>query len=284
MDFSDYPVSDIYYGGSEKKIGLRIGGCEYMIKFQKKTAFGVRNNHISEFLGSHIFSALGYSAQETYLGVYKGEQIVACKSFVGNGVQFVPFNDIGESTLDWDKESYQYSYEDIMRMLRDNRKLTHVEETVSAFWELFVVDALIGNFDRHGANWGFLKENNRYSLAPIFDNGSSLFPALTDPDEMERIITSEEETNRRIFTFPTSQIRLAGKKSSYYDVIHSLAYPECNRALLAVYKRVDLQKIYALIDGTEFLSDIQRHFYRHMITKRYEKIICASCEALCERV
>lgn len=283
MDFSDYPMSDKYYGGSEKKIGLLIDGCEYMIKFQKKTAFGIRNNHISEFLGSHIFSILGYPAQETYLGTYKGEQIVACKSFVSDEVQFVPFNDVGESTLDQDKESYQYSYEDIMRMLRDNRKLTCVEETVSAFWELFVVDALIGNFDRHGANWGFLKKDNKYSLAPIFDNGSSLFPALTDPEEMERIIASEEETDKRIFTFPTSQIKLAGEKSSYYNVIHSLVYPECNQALLEVYRRMDIEKIYALIDSTELISDVQKRFYRHMITKRYEKIICASREALLER-
>lgn len=284
MDFSDYPLSDTYFGGSEKKIGLCINGCEYMIKFQKKTAFGARNNHISEYLGSHIFSILGYEAQETYLGTYHGEQVVACRSFVGDGVQFVPFNDVGESTLDQDKESYQYSYDDIMRMLRDNRKLTNVDETVSAFWELFVVDALIGNFDRHGSNWGFLKKNDSYSLAPIFDNGSSLFPALTDPEEMERIMISEEETNRRIFTFPTSQIKLNGKKSSYYEVIHSLAYPECNRALLAVYKRMDPEKIYALIDSTDFITDIQKRFYKYMITERCEKIIHASYDALCERM
>ena len=41
---------------------------------------------------------------------------------------FVPFDDVGESTLDQDKELYQYSYEDIMQMLRDNSKLTNVDE------------------------------------------------------------------------------------------------------------------------------------------------------------
>lgn len=34
-----------------------------------------------------------------------GEEVVACKSFVADGEQFVPFNDVGESTLDEDKES-----------------------------------------------------------------------------------------------------------------------------------------------------------------------------------
>jgi uncharacterized membrane protein len=31
-----------------------------------------------------------------------------------------------------------------MTMLRDNSKLTHVEATIQAFWEIFLVDALLG--------------------------------------------------------------------------------------------------------------------------------------------
>lgn len=53
---------------------------------------------------------------------------------------------------------------------------------------MYIVDALLGNFDRHGANWGFLKKNNKYSLAPIFNNGSSLFPQMIDENEMKLII------------------------------------------------------------------------------------------------
>ena len=174
MDFSIYPLSDRYYSGSEKKAGILINGSPYMLKFQKKTAFGLRYNHISEYIGSHVFALLGFSTQETYLGLFHEEQVVACKDFIESGVQFVPFNDVGESTLDQDKERYQYSYKDIMKMLQDNSKLTQVQETVSSFWEIFIVDALLGNFDRHGSNWGFIKTNNTYSLAPVFDNGDGI--------------------------------------------------------------------------------------------------------------
>lgn len=274
MDFSNYEKSNTYFGGSEKKLGLIIGGSEYMIKFQKQSEFGKRNNHISEYIGSHIFGMLGFECQETYLGTYGGEQVVACKSFIQGGYQFVPFNDVGESTLDQDKETYQYSYEDIMQMLRDNSKLTNVEETVSLFWKLFVVDALLGNFDRHGANWGFLKKDNRYKPAPIFDNGSSLFPNLVDEGLMLNIINSAEETGKRIFAFPTSQIKLNGKKSSYYDVISSLQFKECNIALSDIYAKVDLEQIYSFIDNDVlFISGTQKTFYKHMITERFNKII-----------
>ncbi len=280
VDFSDYPLSGRYYGGTEKKIGVWINGSGYMLKFRKQTAFGYRNNHVCEYIGSHVFALLGFQSQETYLGTYLGEQVVACKDFIPTGEQFVPFNDVGESTLDQDKERYQYEYADIMQMLRENSKLTNVNETIESFWEMFLVDALLGNFDRHGGNWGFLKKDNAYRLAPIFDNGSCLYPNLTDEGEMFRICSSEEETNRRIFTFPTSQVKLNGKKSSYFDVIHSLSYKECNEALIAIHARIDMSRIRDLIEEISLLSRTQKDFYWHMLEARYRLILAHSFERL----
>ncbi len=283
IDFSNYESSGKYYGGSERKLGIVIDGDNYMLKFQKQTAFGKRNNHISEFIGSHIFELCGFQTHKTYLGFRDGEQVVACKDFNVKWKQFVPFNEVGESTLDQDKETYQYDYEDIMQMLRDNSKLTNVEETISAFWEVFIMDALVGNFDRHGSNWGFIKENNRYTMAPVFDNGSSLFPNLVDEEEMKHIMESQEETEKRVFQFPTSQVKLRGKKSSYFEVIYSLEFPECNEALVRVYKRIDIEQIKELIEETPLISDMQKAFYMHMIRARYEKIIKVSYDKLQER-
>ncbi len=280
IDFSKYELSGKYYGGSERKLGIIIEGEDYMLKFQKQTAFGKRNNHISEFIASHIFELCGFTAHKTYLGFRDGEQVVACKDFNVSGKQFVPFNDVGESSLDQDKETYQYDYEDIMQMLRDNSKLTNVEETISMFWKIYIMDALLGNFDRHGANWGFIKENNRYTLAPVFDNGSSLFPNLIDEEEMEAVMLSQEETDKRIFRFPTSQIKLNGRKSSYYEVIYSLAFLECNEALVKIYERINMEQIKSLVKETPLVTDIQKRFYLHMIQARYEKIIKASYDNL----
>lgn len=280
IDYTNYPVSERYYGGTEKKIGVLISGSEYMLKFQKHTAFGYRNNHICEYIGSHVFELLGFPAQETYLGTYQGEQVVACKNFIPDGDQFVPFNDVGESTLDQDRERYQYGYADIMQMLRDNSKLTHVDETIQAFWEMFLVDALLGNFDRHGGNWGFLKRENAYRLAPVFDNGSCLYPNLTDEADMLHILSSEEETIKRVFTFPTSQVKLNGKKSSYFDVIHSLAFKECTSALISIHARIDMERLHNLIEEIPMLSRTQKDFYRHMLEARYRLILADSIERI----
>lgn len=284
IDFSEYPSSNVQYGGSERKEAILVSNSstrsEYILKYRKRTPFGMRNNHLSEYLGSRIFALLGYPAQTVFLGTRHGEEVVACKSFVEEGEQFVPFNDVGESTLDSDKESYQYDYEDIMRMLHDNSKLTDVAETISMFWEMFVVDALLGNFDRHGMNWGFIKRNNTYTLAPVFDNGSCLYPNLTDEDEMAAIMASPVETARRVYAFPTSQIKLHGKKSSYFEVINSLAYDECNRALVEVMERVDIRRIENLVGEVPQISDRHKEFYLHMIRARYEGILVASHASL----
>lgn len=280
MDYSIYEISNINYGGSERKIGIKIENEYYMIKFQKKTAFGKRNNHISEYLGSQIFNMLGVNAQETILGTFKDENVVVCKDFNIDGYQFVPFNDVGESTIEEDKEKYQYSYEDIMSLLQLNKKITNVEDVVSSFWEIYIIDALLGNFDRHGNNWGFLKKNNKYEMAPVFDNGSCLFPNMTNEDEMIYIMNSKEETDKRIYSFPTSQIKLNGKKSSYYDVINSLVYKECNEALIKIFKRINLKEIFNLIDDIKSISEVHKSFYKYMLNERYEKIIKESYNKL----
>lgn len=280
FDYTNYKLSGKYYGGSEKKIGIMIGDYHYMLKFQKRTAFGKRYNTISEYIGSHVYEMLGFDSQETYLGTYNGENVVACKDFVVNGFQFVPFNDVGESTIEENKELYQYSYEDIIELLTANKKLTNVKETISSFFEIYIVDALLGNFDRHGANWGFLKKNNRYSLAPIFDNGSCLYPNMIDEYEMKSIIEDEEQINLRVYKFPTSQIKLNNAKSSYFDVISSLKFEEINKALVKIYQLIDLDKIFNLIDEIDIISDIHKQFYKTMIKNRYDKIIKYSYEKL----
>ena len=65
FDFSNYELSKKSYGGTEKKLGIIIGGEPYMLKFPKKTAFGIRYNTISEYIGSHIYKLLGFSCQDT---------------------------------------------------------------------------------------------------------------------------------------------------------------------------------------------------------------------------
>lgn len=240
----------------------------------------MRFNHVSEYLGSHIFTLLGIETQETFLGTYKGENVVVIQDFLEEDEVFVPFNGVGDSSLEQDKEKYQYSYEDIITMLQENVKLTDVEQTVNLFWDMFVIDAFIANFDRHGSNWGFIKKNNRYRLSPVFDNGSSLFPQLNTDEKIETVLRNQEEIDRRIYKFPTSQVKYKGKKSSYYEIISSLAFEECNHALVRIVERTDFDKINKLIESVENISEQRKKFYKIILQQRYEKILLKSYHEL----
>lgn len=279
-DFGAYEKNDRVYTGSEEKFGITVNNENYIVKFRKNSESGLLNNHISEHLGSSIFNLLGEDAQITTLGRYKGREIVLCKDFNREGEVFTPFNGVGESSLERDKELYNYSYEDIIRMLEENRKITKIDEVIEKFWNMYIIDALIGNFDRHGSNWGFIKKNNSYQFSPIFDNGSSLFPRRNTEELMREVMESLDKIQEITFRYPTSQIRLNNKKSSYFDVIHSLAFVECNNALVRIFERIDLQKIFKLIDIQDDLTTLQRQFYKFIIEYRYEQIIEASYKKL----
>lgn len=279
-DYSRYPAGNRYYSGAERKKSILINEKPYLVKFQKNSREGLRFNHVSEYLGSHIFALLGIETQETFLGTYKGENVVVIQDFLGEDEVFVPFNGVGDSSLEQDKEKYQYSYEDIIEMLQDNVKLTDTPKTIDLFWDMFIIDALIANFDRHGSNWGFIKKDNKYRLSPIFDNGSSLFPQLNTDEKIEAVLENQEEMDMRIYKFPTSQVKYEGKKSSYYEIISSLAFEECNNALVRIVKRIDFDKIHKLIDSIENISEKRKEFYKTILEQRYEKILLKSYNEL----
>ena len=60
---------------------------------------------------------------------------------------------------------------------------------------MFIVDALIGNWDRHNDNWGFLYNitTDEISLAPIYDCGSCLFPQANE-EIMRKTLEIVDET------------------------------------------------------------------------------------------
>lgn len=272
-DYSMYEKTPVMLSGAEKKFEIIIDGHRYIVKFQKNSEVGLTYNYVSEYLGSHIFQVIGIPVQETFLGTYNGANVVVMKNFLEPGDALIAFNGVGESSLERDKEIYQYTYEDITAMLQENMRSTNVEETIDRFWDMFIVDALIGNFDRHGGNWGFIKRNNQYRIAPMYDNGSSLYPKLNTDEKIAAVLASEEEINERIYKFPTSHIKIKNHKSSYFEVINSRQFEACNEALKRIVPRIDLNRINTIIDEIEGISELRKQFYKVMLEHRYEKIL-----------
>lgn len=146
---------------------------------------------------------------------------------------------------------------------------------------MFIVDALLGNFDRHNGNWGILvdEQSKTAEIAPVYDCGSCLYPQLAAKD-MKNVLESEDEINRRVYVFPTSSIEEDGKKISYFEFISSLKNPDCNAALKRLSALIDMDKILNLINNTPALEKVQKEFYFVMISERKEKIIDYSVELI----
>ena len=107
-----------------------------------------------------------------------------------------------------------------------------------------------------------------------------MFPQLNTDEKIDQVLNNQEEINMRIYKFPTSQVKYKEKKSSYYEIISSLEFEECNNALVRITERADLNKINQLIDLVEGISDKRKGFYKIIIKQRFEKILLESYQKL----
>ena len=79
--------------------------------------------------------------------------------------------------------------------------------------------------------------------------------------------------NARVFVFPNSALKIDDKKINYYDFISSLDNVDCNKALLRVFPRINLNVINEIIDNTLYISDIRKEFYKKIIKMRYDLLL-----------
>lgn len=105
-------------------------------------------------------------------------------------------------------------------------------------------------------------------------------PPINTDEKIEEVLNNQDEIDRRIYKFPTSQVKYKGKKSSYYEIISSLEFEECNKALIRITEKINFDKINKLIDSVECISEKRKEFYKIILKERYEKILLESCNKL----
>ena len=292
IDFTDLPTrKKAYAGANGGKIAVIYDGEMYMLKFpphpRRNKDMSYSNSCISEYIGSHIFEIVGIPVQKTLLGTYtvNGNEkvVVACRDFATHGLVIQDFASLKNTLIDSGHSGYGTELAEILEAI-DEQTAVDPRELRRRFWDMFITDALIGNWDRHNGNWGFLynSETDGISIAPVYDCGSCLYPQA-DENIMKMTLENQAEMDFRIFEIPLSGIRMNGKKINYFDFISSLQNSDCNAALKRITCAVDMQKINALIDETPYISVLQKQFYKAMLTARKEKILDKSLQLLMEK-
>lgn len=279
MDFDKYEISTRRYRGTDKKDFLYIDNQYYMLKFNEKIKSGkgmyesAKSSVYSEYISCHIIETLDISVQETYLGIRNGKIAVACKDFCGNDSvlnEFELYQNL-DSVSAYDRN---ISFANVFRILKNDPTIDF-EKAREQIWDMFVIDALLGNFDRHVGNWGYLSinETNKLVNAPIYDCGSCLYPMIKD-EIIEKVISDKNEIKTRIYDYPSSAfIDDNGKKINYYDFLTKADDEYLIKSIKKIVPRVDMTKIYDIINNTPTLSEIRKRFYITMLGNRKEIIL-----------
>lgn len=282
IDFTSAKVKNKAYAGANgSKISVIYNNEQYMLKFPPlptiNKEMSYTNSCISEYIGCKIFDSVGIPVQETVIGTYtsngREKIVVACKDFTSPGITLQDFASLKNRIIDSERNGYGTELNDILSTI-DEQTSMDSDAIKTRFWDMFIVDALIGNWDRHNGNWGFLYNNStdEVVLAPVFDCGSSLYPQADD-ELMTRILNNKNEFNHRIFDIPLSAITYNGKKINYFNFLSEGKFEDCNTALKRILSRIDMKKIYEIIDDTPTVTDIQNEFYKTMLTARKERIL-----------
>ena len=276
IDFTNAIEEFNNYKGSEKKKTLIYDNKKYLVKFpdpvrEKNKNISYINNAFSEYVGSNIFKMIGFKVQNTILGKYsyngKEKIVCACEDFTDDENILYEFENLALSTNP-DKK-IETELKDIMEVIEENKMINSVE-TKEKFWDMFVIDSLIGNTYRHNGNWGFLlnKKTSKVVFSPIYDCGSCLNPMLED-EELEKINESELK-NLAINCY--SCIRENGKKINYMSFVKQMKNKECNDAIKRIFTYINMDGIKSFIDGIECMSKARKEFYKNIINCRYEII------------
>ena len=276
IDFTECIEELNNYKGSEKKKTLVYDNKKYLVKFpdpirEKNKNISYINNAFSEYVGSNIFRLVGFKTQNTILGkyVYNGKEkiVCGCEDFTDNNNVLYEFESLALSTNPDKKIGAEL--EDILEVVEDSKMIDTID-TREKFWDMFVIDSIIGNTDRHNGNWGFILNNktNEITFAPIYDCGSCLNPMLEDM-EMEKLNETEFK-NLAINCY--SCIKENGKKINYITYIKGRKNEECNKAICRMFGKINIDEINKFIDQIPHMSGIRKQFYKNIIKLRYDII------------
>ena len=269
-----------YNGANGKKIAVRHDGAVWILKFppsaaDRPTALSYTNSCLSEHIASTIANMVGLKSQETRLGTFtngKTKTVCACRDFTEGGKILYDFCSIKNTVIDSETNGTGTELDDVLETI----ELQAFVDPVSLkahFWDMFVVDAFLGNFDRHNGNWGFLvdPDTRNAEIAPAFDFGSCLLPQADDRI-MNLVVEDKAERDARIYSFPASALKQNGKKIGYVDFVKRNRDGVLAPSLSRIVPRIDLSAIDAFIDDAPILSDLQRRFYKTYLAERCEAL------------
>ena len=266
------------FRGSEVKTTILYENEVYMIKYpdpirDKRNILSYMNNQFSEYIGSSIFRVCGIKAQETALGYFttkNGQKkiVVGCKDFTQNGGILVEFSMFENQVMIEGKQGNRI--ESVYEIIEQSDLITDKEESLSMFWDVFVIDTLIGNPDRHFDNWGFIEKDGKLEFSPVYDCGSAL-AALVGDENMAYMLTAPSDFKTMEFNI-TSVYYMDGKRVFYHE-IYKNPPKDLTEAIKRTVPKIDMEKVHAIVDSTPCITDTRKEYLKQALSMRYGQIL-----------
>ncbi len=291
INFDNFKQNQRMYGGTAgRKMGITYNGKDYLVKFpgnlkeqkMKNINLSYSNSPVCEYIGSKIYEIVGLPVHNTILGIRNNKIVVACEDFLQDGDRLYEFDKIkvtfephfldsnGNETNGVGVDLYE-----IMMTIQDHPFLQDVPGVKEHFWNMFIIDALIGNTDRNNSNWGIiLRKDGSKEIAPVYDNGNCL-NSKWDHEKMRIVMNDADKMEAEAYKARRCIFELHGKRVNPYHIIESREYPECLEAVHRLTTQIgnNMDKIQAMIKEIPILSEIQKRFFISMIEYRYEKVL-----------
>lgn len=201
----------------------------------------------NEVLASMICERLGLNLIKYIIEVINEKVVSKCECFINTDTELIPAHQIL-----YEIQKKENASEEYIKIL-ENKGINNVREKLE---NMFILDYLILNEDRHLNNFGIIRNVNNLNwidIAPIFNNGQSL--NILDYNEEELIINSQGRFFYNVYDF---------------DFIISK---------IKDIKRIDLSKIDGVVDEFDELL----HKYQS-ITRMTDRRINKICTLLISRI
>ena len=199
--------------GSKPKFWFRYQDEMWLFKQARENT----GEHWAEKVASEIGELLSLPTHDVVLARYEGRDGCAVRSFLKPGQSLIHGNELLAGAIEgYDKAKHQgqadHNFENIVTALEHRFTVPDIRKKVSLrFVGYLMLDALVGNTDRHHENWGVLQTitinddrekmqlgiSIKMGLAPTFDHASSLGRELLD-EARQRLLSDPTALKRYI--------------------------------------------------------------------------------------
>ena len=254
MDFNNK-----FYSGRDEKYGVTIDNVDYILK-PVRGKWGLAKM-LSEYTASVVYQQLELPVQKVQLITWKGTSAVLIQDFLPPKHYFVPFASLIEENFDKGGDT-SYSYENIKSILLTDKRIRSSQEMFDHFWNMYVVDFLIGGGGRNASNWGFIGYRGMLSPAPVFDSSSSFYYK----NYCGKMFCAPGDATPPRMTFN-------GEIKERIDLISSKEYAECSEAAKRILSKISVDEITTRLHASEMDRYIADNWFVKIIRYNLNRLV-----------